>query len=219
METLSRTPQKPQPIARMLHFLLLLAALFTIACERTDPMAEDAAIPAIQEAEIPRGQVIIGPNGPCEIDWLNTSFDVNNKLDTAFASLNAFDFAVELKKTSECVMPAGPRPRCSLKPGQYNLYFSQQSLNPIDVETDFEEIWSENGPVYIGPTGSNMVSVEREGMLYFRFRQDVSKPIPSQNELRSGGICIIDILTEPCPWCPPSTRPLRAFENLHPIRP
>jgi hypothetical protein len=207
--------------------LLLVASMLLFACERTDPFAEtDESGLALQGAQ-GIGPVEGGGNGgpsgngggPCSLDPLSSIFTVSTRYGPTVAN---FDFAVILERTSDCPEFAN-KPNCTIRHGQYTLTFPDQpGINSYGVNVyDFESIVARDlhnpsvKQVWEGVSESSLV-VEDESIIYFRWLPEKRQIVPPAIEsLAAGGLCIVGIITDPCPWCPPNNRPLKPLVPRH----
>jgi hypothetical protein len=212
-------------------FLLMLSTFFGTACERLDDPGVGQTDKGMQARPIEGWHV---PPGPCDCGIDCNVFGVSASLEPTAA----YDFALKIERTSDCdeiYLDAG----CSFTDTRMDLAFVFDPLDPDRFDlSDIEEIDAEplgqlipdpsmpsnityKNQVYENLQGTKL-AVYGPSILYFRWKQGRAHPVPKLENIVTGGICIIGILTDPCfPCFPNFGRPFRPVipRPYRPFRP
>jgi hypothetical protein len=160
------------------------------------------------------------------------TFGVSASLEPAAT----YAFALKLEKTSDC-NPNFIEEPCVFTHRRMELVFTFDALDPNRFDlSDIEEIVAEPIPpldpdptIPINTPRKNQVYENLQGtrlavygpsILYFKWKQGREHAAPKMENIITGGICIIGILTDPChpclpffgpPFRPVVPRPYRPF--------
>lgn len=196
--------------------LLLTAVLLLPACERVDPVAETMAGRSLQaRMEGENGNIIGHGGGPCECGPACSTFGIApTMLPLPSQNPEAYDFAVSLRKTSECNGSLLDASTCHYTGERYEFSFpGDPHLNNFVSLSYFEKIHAydllnDEIQAFEGSTGSGLF-VNYPADIYFKWKTDFEWiGTPPESDLRAGGICIIGIITDPCFPCPGNGRPI-----------
>ena len=114
-----------------------------------------------------------------------------------------YDFAVAVNKTTDCDPNLCWGTSCGYAYGKFTLQIV--NLHDFGLSLDaFEAIRIRNGNVIKSPdqldsNNNNILAQSESGEVLFKWKENLQVPHPAAHELQfqSGGICIIDIITDP----------------------
>ena len=139
---------------------------------------------------------------PCEC---SAGFYMTSSHSNAYdvTQTTEYDFAVMVSKTSDCDPNLCWGTVCGNAFGKFTLQVT--NLHEFGLGLDaFEEIKIRNGniissPYQLNSNSNNIVASIEGGEVLFKWKENLQVPHPGAHELQfsSGGICIIDIITDP----------------------
>ena len=202
---------KTQKILRTTWLLFLACFLFLSGCQGIDPVSEASSGPSLQGMEKP--PMHLG-GGPCPLDQFNSIYTVGA---TYVTPITGYDFAIQLVALDSCRAVFDDPMHCTIRHGQINFSFPDDVNDPYYVNLNqFEDIvaYDYDHPnvktIWEGLSESGL-TVEGNSVLHFKWHQGAAHVLPARERLSTGGICILGVITEPCPQCPPQNRPLVPF--------